>query len=189
MADDRPEPLALREALPPILEFYAQLAGYCVVLGLLYLFTTRCAERFEEKTPKERPVLSTQLMEEVEMDDGDKDAPKEEHIEEIDTDQMLKADGTVNVKAKPAPKKASPGPFPKELNPLTYQPKEDENVSFVDLHNAMLNRYKQKYPDHGPSMPQATGAAADDDYDDEMKELLAKHLPQELRNRRNKAKP
>ncbi|KDO20962.1 hypothetical protein SPRG_14054 [Saprolegnia parasitica CBS 223.65] len=184
------EPLPLREALPPILEFYGHLLGYCAVLGLIYLFTVRCAERFEEKPPTERPVLSTDLMQEMSdaEDDSDEVEPaKDEPIEEIDTDNMLKADGSKNEKAHPAPKKAAPKPtpgaFPKELNPLTYQPKEDENVSFVDLHNAMLNRYKQKYPEHGPNV---AGPAVDDDYDDEMKELMAKHLPEELRQRRAK---
>ncbi|OQR95941.1 hypothetical protein THRCLA_07447 [Thraustotheca clavata] len=172
--------LEVREALPSILEFYGNLLLYCIFLGLLYLFSVRCAERFEENPPKERPVLSTDLMQEIE------DEPlKEEKIMEIDTDDMLKGlkpDGTKNEKANPAPNKQT-GPFPEELNPLTYQPEKDEKVSFVDLHNAMLNRYKQKYPDHGPNV---ANKATDDDYDEEMKELMAKHLPEEFRNRRKK---
>ncbi|RHY31211.1 hypothetical protein DYB32_003674 [Aphanomyces invadans] len=73
--------------------------------------------------------------EEEEEDDDDNDNV----VEEIDTDEMLKGDGTRNRKARKAAPPAS-GPFPKELNPLTYKQPDGEKVSFRDLHNAMLNR-------------------------------------------------
>ncbi|RQM22981.1 hypothetical protein B5M09_005763 [Aphanomyces astaci] len=132
--------------LPSILEFYSRLLGYVVVLGILYLMATRCAAAVEDTAPK-RPVLRPGLMvDEDEGDNGDEETDDEDEghvVEEIDTDEMIKGDGTRNRKAKKAPAPAAQsGPFPKELNPLTYKQPENEKVSFRDLHNAMLNRYK-----------------------------------------------
>ncbi|ETW04493.1 hypothetical protein H310_04756 [Aphanomyces invadans] len=157
--------------LPTLVDFYGRLLGYVVVLGALYLMATKCATALEDSEPKERPVLRQGLMvdEEEEEDDDDNDNV----VEEIDTDEMLKGDGTRNRKARKAAPPAS-GPFPKELNPLTYKQPDGEKVSFRDLHNAMLNRYKTKYPNHGPDTPSTS--AGTDDYDDEMKALLREHL-------------
>ncbi|RHY61984.1 hypothetical protein DYB34_003374 [Aphanomyces astaci] len=132
--------------LPTILEFYSRLLGYVVVLGILYLMATRCAAAVEDTAPK-RPVLRPGLMvDEDEGDNGDEETDDEDEghvVEEIDTDEMIKGDGTRNRKAKKAAALAAQsGPFPKELNPLTYKQPENEKVSFRDLHNAMLNRYK-----------------------------------------------
>ncbi|KAF0753208.1 hypothetical protein AaE_005794 [Aphanomyces astaci] len=188
--------------LPSILEFYSRLLGYVVVLGILYLMATRCAAAVEDTAPKERPVLRPGLMvDEDEGDNGDEETDDEDEghvVEEIDTDEMIKGDGTRNRKAKKAAAPAAQsGPFPKELNPLTYKQPENEKVSFRDLHNAMLNRYKvrtilvaihrpslahscrplyptqDKYPNHGPTVASPSAA---DEYDEDMKALLREHL-------------
>lgn len=57
----------------------------------------------------------------------------------------------------------------KELREDAKKGKED-NVSWNELHAGMLRRYKDKFPDQGPRV-----AGADDDYNDEFKELLKKH--------------
>ncbi|KAF1323225.1 hypothetical protein FI667_g10697, partial [Globisporangium splendens] len=46
---------------------------------------------------------------------------------------------------------------------------EDAQVSWNELHQGMLKRYQQKYPQHGLRVQK------DDDYDDEFKELMKKH--------------
>lgn len=44
------------------------------------------------------------------------------------------------------------------------------NVSWNELHTSMLNKYKEKYPEHGPKI-----VGKEEDYDDSFKELLQKH--------------
>uniref|UniRef100_K3WF91 Uncharacterized protein n=1 Tax=Globisporangium ultimum (strain ATCC 200006 / CBS 805.95 / DAOM BR144) TaxID=431595 RepID=K3WF91_GLOUD len=46
---------------------------------------------------------------------------------------------------------------------------EEAQVSWNELHQGMLKRYQQKYPQHGLRVQK------DDDYDDEFKELMKKH--------------
>lgn len=46
---------------------------------------------------------------------------------------------------------------------------DDANVSWNELHESMLKRYQQKFPEHGLRVQ------TDDDYDDEFKELMKKH--------------
>jgi hypothetical protein len=56
-----------------------------------------------------------------------------------------------------------------ELRQQREEEKDEANVSWNELHMNMLKRYKQKYPEHGPRVPDG------DEYDDEFKELLKKH--------------
>lgn len=46
---------------------------------------------------------------------------------------------------------------------------EESNVSWNELHQGMLKRYQEKFPNHGLQ------TSKDDDYDDEFKELLRKN--------------
>ncbi|KAF0709366.1 Aste57867_5956 [Aphanomyces stellatus] len=159
--------------LPPIIEFYTRLFGYVALLAIAYFISTRGASALEE-APKERPVLKKGLMVDEEEEEDEEDEEEEETVEEIDTDEMIKSDGTRNRKAKKAAAPAAKAsPFPKGMDPLAYKQPDGEKVSFRDLHAAMLNRYKDKYPEHGPA---AARAPVDDDYDDEMKALLREHL-------------
>lgn len=61
---------------------------------------------------------------------------------------------------------------------------DDAHVSWNELHQSMLKRYQQKYPEHGLRVQKG------DDYDDEFKELLKKHNidPDEIKKEISKDK-
>lgn len=61
---------------------------------------------------------------------------------------------------------------------------DEPDVSWNELHQSMLKRYQQKFPEHGLRVQD------DDDYDDEFKELLKKHEidPETLRREVEKNK-
>ncbi|CAK4663854.1 hypothetical protein LEN26_000626 [Aphanomyces euteiches] len=166
--DDTFPSAATPDMFSSVLEFYGRLLLYVAVLSVAYFIATSSMSQ-EEEEPKERPVLRQDLLdeEEDEGDDEESDGDDEDDdVEEVNTDDMTKSDGTRN-------RKKGKDPFPKGMNPLTYKQPKDEKVSFRDLHNAMLKRYKEKYPNHGPGQAKTV---VDDDYDDEMKALLREHL-------------
>ncbi|GLE11410.1 hypothetical protein PINS_up023813, partial [Pythium insidiosum] len=143
---------------------------------------------------RKRPELSTELLRsssDEEDDDGaedDDDDVQEELITDgsrlvtmNDEDAALRRRKHKKSKSSASPAERLPGgkshplfeglkKVEAELRQQQEQGDDDANVSWNELHMAMLKRYKDKYPNHGPRV-----AGDGDDYDDEFKELLAKH--------------
>lgn len=120
---------------------------------------------------------SEEESEEDEEEEEDENAVDEELV--TDGSRLVKVPGAgeAEVRARKGKKKDAAAKelfeglqkIEKELREDAKQGKEP-SVSWNELHAGMLHRYKDKFPDKGLRV-----AGADDDYDDEFKELLKKH--------------
>ncbi|KAJ0394952.1 hypothetical protein P43SY_000850 [Pythium insidiosum] len=196
------------EMFAPILKYYVVLLFFWYVAKRFNSAVER--EAALKSREQKRPELSTELLrsssdEEEEDDDDDSDDVHEELITDGKSDlfhtlfifslrrRKNKASGKTKKRAKEtSPAELLPGgkshPLFEGLKKVEEELRQQQqdgtdagNVSWNELHMAMLKRYKDKYPDHGPRV-----ADASDDYDDEFKALLAKHNidPEQLKNKR-----
>lgn len=109
----------------------------------------------------------------VHSDSEEESESEEEQIEELITEgsKLVKLADSETEKRKS--KKASKALFDglKKIEKELKEKKdgEESNVSWNELHQGMLKRYQDKFPNHGLQTHK------DDDYDDEFKELLRKN--------------